>query len=223
MGMDPELVKQVEGCVGTKEWPRKQQGCEGRRDEKGRCKEVQSGLAKRSREVVLLARVMDSMRGPHPRDGVRKSVEPVVEEVGNDQAGPPSDWLCGVREGASDPEVVVYRVIKRFHPLQEEKASSQHLQDTQAHGAHGIVESGSVRRTVGGRKDTKNDDSLNDHRCDEEGKSHRKVSHAEEIHRSVRDLIRDTKGEHEAVKEHVVRNIARKMISLLGYRTHEER
>ena len=127
LGVDPELVQEVERRVGGEQRPGKQQSGGSGGDEERRRKEVQGRLPQSSREVVLLGGVVDRVGRPHPAVLVRETVEPVVQEVGYDEAGPPSEGLGGVREGVSDAEIVVDQSVQGLEPLQEQEAGGEDL------------------------------------------------------------------------------------------------
>ena len=88
LGVDPELVEQVDQRDDAEDQRRKA-GERHRQVEDPAGEPAARGLAQRGREVVVLALVMDDVRGPEQRDAVAGAVVPVVEEVVADQRHDP--------------------------------------------------------------------------------------------------------------------------------------
>jgi hypothetical protein len=91
--VNPELVERVEGRDREEHRGRKAEERE-RQVEHPREGGLQGALPKRDREVVLLALVVDDVRGPSRAHLVAPAVEPVVEKVHPDEARDPGPG-CG--------------------------------------------------------------------------------------------------------------------------------
>jgi hypothetical protein len=136
LGVDPELVEQVDQR-DDREDERRKAGDRHRQVEDPADQPAARGLAQRGRQVVVLALVMDDVRGPEQRDAVAGAVVPVVEEVVGDQADRPGPRRR--RRELPDGEALVHRDVDAERQHRREDAGDL-AHDAEADARERVVE-----------------------------------------------------------------------------------
>ena len=81
LGVDPELVDQVQPADEQQHRQRKADQHQRQAEQQAEREGLGPGLPQRGRQVVVLARVMDDVRGPEPADAVAGAVDAVIGQV----------------------------------------------------------------------------------------------------------------------------------------------